>query len=101
MLFHELIRTAVGADLSRPPPIYRPRWLSRYLDYFVQCHHRPSLDFHSPDEHVKKHHHVRRRHNSFRIGPTIESDCFKLAKILIRMSRHPQEVRISNENARE
>jgi len=31
MLFHELIRPSVGADLSRPPPIYRPVWLVRYL----------------------------------------------------------------------
>ncbi|HXL37271.1 MAG TPA: hypothetical protein VN954_08750 [Ktedonobacteraceae bacterium] len=24
MLMNEILRTAVGADLSRPPPIYRP-----------------------------------------------------------------------------
>jgi len=39
MPFNTVIRTPVGADLSRPAPIYRP-----------------SLAFRSPDEHVKKHH---------------------------------------------
>jgi len=29
MHFNEFIRTLVGADLSRPAPIYRPRWMFR------------------------------------------------------------------------
>ncbi len=38
MQINTLIQPSVGADLSRTPPIYRP-----------------SLDFPSPDENVKKH----------------------------------------------
>ncbi len=33
----------VGADLSRPSPIYRPPWILRYPDYFVHLHYRPSV----------------------------------------------------------
>ena len=39
MQIDEFIRTLVGADLSRPPPIYRPRWIFRYPDYLVNMHH--------------------------------------------------------------
>ncbi len=55
MLFNMFIRSSVGADLSGPPPIYRPRWMFRYPDYFVKCHDQPLVDVRSPDEHVKKH----------------------------------------------
>ena len=33
-----VIRTLVGADLSCPAPIYRPRWIFRYPDYVVNVH---------------------------------------------------------------
>jgi len=33
MQINQLIQTLVGADLSRPSPIYRPRWIFRYPDY--------------------------------------------------------------------
>ena len=36
-------RTPVGPDLSRPPPIYRPRWMFRYLAYFVKSHKSPGV----------------------------------------------------------
>ncbi len=40
MHFDKIIRTPVGADLSRPPPIYRPRWIFRSPDYCVNLHNR-------------------------------------------------------------
>jgi len=41
MQFNKLTRTAVGADLSRPQPIYRPRVGSRiYPVYFVKTYYR-------------------------------------------------------------
>src|SRR6266487_3270481 len=30
--------TSVGADLSRTPPIYRPKYASTYVSYFQMCH---------------------------------------------------------------
>src|SRR5260370_36286236 len=38
MIFHDLLRPAVGLDVSRPAPMYRPRWLFRSPDYFVNLH---------------------------------------------------------------
>ncbi len=38
MQINKIIRPPVGADLSRPAPIYRPRWPVRNLDYFVNLH---------------------------------------------------------------
>ncbi len=40
MHFDKLIRTPVGADSSRPSPIYRPRWIFRYPDEKVKKHYR-------------------------------------------------------------
>ena len=40
MQINQLIRTLVGADLSRPSLIYRPRWIFRYPDYLVNVHYR-------------------------------------------------------------
>src|SRR2546423_15523935 len=37
---NKLNRPPVGADLSRPPPIYRPKEGQRYSDYFVKPHNR-------------------------------------------------------------
>src|SRR6266487_5940983 len=34
------IRTLVGADLSCPAPMYRPRWIFQYPDYLVNVHYR-------------------------------------------------------------
>src|SRR6266487_932375 len=46
MQIDKLIRTPVGADLSRPPPIYRPRWIFHYPDEKVKQHNRPQhIDF--------------------------------------------------------
>ncbi len=44
MPFDTFIRHSVGADLSRPAPIYRPRWISRYPDEHVKQHFRSSVD---------------------------------------------------------
>ena len=42
MAFNTSIRTSVGVDLSRTPPIYRPfQDPSRYPDVFVKVHYRP------------------------------------------------------------
>jgi len=41
MPFDKLIRPSVGPDLSRPAPMYRPRWLFCYPGYFVHLHYRP------------------------------------------------------------
>ncbi len=38
MQMNQFIRTLVGADLSRPAPIYRPRWIFRSPDYLVNVH---------------------------------------------------------------
>ncbi len=38
MQINKIIRPPVGADLSRPAPIYRPRWPVRNLDYFVNLY---------------------------------------------------------------
>ena len=39
MHINEIIRPSVGADLSRPPPIYRPfQWIFHYPDYLIKGH---------------------------------------------------------------
>src|SRR5229473_2035506 len=38
--YNEIIRPSVGADLSRPSPIYRPWWLFRYPDECIKTHNR-------------------------------------------------------------
>jgi hypothetical protein len=44
MQFHKLLQPPVGADLSCPPPIYRPsRRVFRNPDYVVTVRYRPSL----------------------------------------------------------
>jgi hypothetical protein len=40
MHINEITRTAVGADLSCPPPIYRPSLHISLPDYFVNDHDR-------------------------------------------------------------
>ena len=43
MLINNITQPSVGADLSRPPPIYRPSWrVSPYPDLKVTLHYRPS-----------------------------------------------------------
>ena len=39
MAFHNIPRPSVGADLSCPPPLYRPRWSFHYLDKKGKQHH--------------------------------------------------------------
>ena len=38
-------RTPVGPDLSRPAPIYRPRWMFRWLEYLVNLHNRILIQY--------------------------------------------------------
>ena len=42
--FNKLFGTSVGADLSCPPPIYRPQWIFRYPDYSVNVHYRAQAE---------------------------------------------------------
>src|SRR5437588_1322603 len=43
MLINNITQPSVGADLSRPPPIYRPSWrVSPYPDLKVTLHYQPS-----------------------------------------------------------
>src|SRR5579859_6803785 len=53
MTFNNILRPPVGADLSRPPPIYRPGCLFRYEDYVVAVHYRPATGF--PLSHINQH----------------------------------------------
>ncbi len=43
MQMNKIIRTSVGADLSCPPPLYRPALPIPLLDYFVIDHYRVAL----------------------------------------------------------
>ena len=50
--------TAVGADLSRAPPIYRPTGLDfLYLGSFVKIHYRPKC-ISSPQAHSRIEHNI-------------------------------------------
>ena len=48
MAFNTISGILVGADLSRPPPIYRPSWISRYPPIFFKIiiGLLPWLDYH-------------------------------------------------------
>ncbi len=50
MHFDTFIRSSVGADLSRPPPMYRPRWMFRYPDENVKKHNRTLYTLPSPPQ---------------------------------------------------
>jgi len=43
MLMNNILRPTVGADLSRPAPIYRPSLDVPISGLFFKLHYRPSL----------------------------------------------------------